>query len=44
MVTLDKNWKDILGRARVMVRAVGGGGDGVSDRVQRAMALMKGGE
>lgn len=45
MVTLDnKTRKDILGRSRVMVRAVGGGGDGVSARVQRAMALMRGGE
>lgn len=45
MVTLDnKTSKDILGRARVMVRVVGGGGDGVSGRMQRAMALMRGGE
>lgn len=41
MVTLDnKTSKDILGRARVMVRAIGGGGDGLSGRVQRAMALL----
>lgn len=45
MVTLDnKSSKDILGRARVMVRAIGGGGDGLCGRAQRAMALMRGGE
>lgn len=45
MVALDnKTSEDILGRARVMVRAIGGGGVGLSARVQRAMALMRGGE